>query len=406
MKSTSLFLVLLFAGSSALAQSPRENFNKLRAQFQELVAAHEPAIAKAKDSTVAITRGDALLCFGCVVRADGWILTKASEVTDGKPFKVALAPKRLVAASIVQVFEKHDLALIKVDAKGLTPISWYTGGPLVAGSFVAAPGALVDEAIAIGVYSVKARNLDTSERAFLGVSLDAGEGGIKIGQIIPDTPAQRGGLKADDIILELDGKKYTEVPDFIDAVGNYRPGDKVTLRYRRGDVVDQMDLTLGKRPPDGGSGRQERYNRMNQMGGELSETLTGFPSVFQTDLPIRPEECGGPVCNLNGEVIGINIARAGRIKTYAIPGRTISELLEAYEFDGKNVAAVEKPKQEPAPKLSPAPEAKPVPAVDPLADLRREVAASVKAVAEARKALERAEQASQAAAAALKALDK
>jgi serine protease Do len=70
--------------------------------------------------------------------------------------------------------------------------------------------------------------------------------------------------------------------------------------------------------------RLDRY----PQGGRLSENRSGYPSVLQTDLPIEPQECGSPVIGLDGRAMGINIARAGRIKTYAIPARTVRTLLQ------------------------------------------------------------------------------
>ena len=32
-----------------------------------------------------------------------------------------------------------------------------------------------------------------------------------------------------------------------------------------------------------------------------------------------PADCGGPLVNLDGKVVGMNIARAGRTESYAIP---------------------------------------------------------------------------------------
>ena len=63
------------------------------------------------------------------------------------------------------------------------------------------------------------------------------------------------------------------------------------------------------------------------MGSELSETRSGFPLALQHDCPIDPDACGGPLVNLDGDVVGINIARAGRIKSYALPSHVIQELL-------------------------------------------------------------------------------
>ena len=63
------------------------------------------------------------------------------------------------------------------------------------------------------------------------------------------------------------------------------------------------------------------------MGSELSDTRNGFPLALQHDCPIEPNACGGPLVNLDGEVVDINIARAGRIKSYALPAHVIQELL-------------------------------------------------------------------------------
>ena len=58
---------------------------------------------------------------------------------------------------------------------------------------------------------------------------------------------------------------------------------------------------------------------MNQMGNTLSRRRDGFDAVFQHDATIEPEQCGGPLVDLDGRLIGINIARAGRVESYALP---------------------------------------------------------------------------------------
>ena len=66
---------------------------------------------------------------------------------------------------------------------------------------------------------------------------------------------------------------------------------------------------------------------MNLMGGKLSDNRGGYASALQTDLTLGPEECGGPVVNLDGEVIGVNIARGGRVKSFALPAGDLKALL-------------------------------------------------------------------------------
>ena len=53
----------------------------------------------------------------------------------------------------------------------------------------------------------------------------------------------------------------------------------------------------------------------------------GFPSYLQHDTILKPQDCGGPIVDLDGKVIGINIARAGRTETYTIPADAVRPLL-------------------------------------------------------------------------------
>ena len=67
-------------------------------------------------------------------------------------------------------------------------------------------------------------------------------------------------------------------------------------------------------------------NQMDERG--LSRKRDGFPSVLQTDMTIAPQECGLPVVDSDGRLIGVVLARAGRVKTFVIPVATIAGLLE------------------------------------------------------------------------------
>ena len=64
-------------------------------------------------------------------------------------------------------------------------------------------------------------------------------------------------------------------------------------------------------------------------GGKLSERRTGFPLVLTHDAVIWATDIGGPVLNLDGEAIGLNIARYGRTATYALPAEHAKQAIEA-----------------------------------------------------------------------------
>jgi serine protease Do len=68
-------------------------------------------------------------------------------------------------------------------------------------------------------------------------------------------------------------------------------------------------------------------NPQEMMGSTLSNRRGGFPSILQHDTVLAPGNCGDPLVDLEGKVVGINIARAGRTETYAIPAAAVRELL-------------------------------------------------------------------------------
>jgi len=325
-----LFLPLLLVGL-AFGQN-RETNDTLRKQYKDLLWGHRPAVAEAQHATVNVVVDGKQCALGTVIHPNGYVLTKASEMPlEGKEYRVMLGGSTLIPATLEKTYKKFDLALLKAKTdKPMAAVTLYEGKPPALGTFVAAAAPGREDPLAIGVLSVKARPM-ANERAFLGVSLDTTADKVLIDEVIEGTCAFDAGLKAGDVILKLDGKAYKTAGDFINAVGGYDPGDRVKMVVQRGDDVKDYEVQLRKRsslPPQ----RQQRFDRMNRMGGELSARLADFPSVFQTDLPVSPAECGGPVCDLDGNVLGINIARAGRIKTYTIPSSKIVALLKDEAF--------------------------------------------------------------------------
>ncbi len=68
--------------------------------------------------------------------------------------------------------------------------------------------------------------------------------------VIPDSPAAKAGVLAEDIILELNGKKITEDAPLASLIQQYNIGDTVTLRVRRGDKTIDAFAMLTERPAE------------------------------------------------------------------------------------------------------------------------------------------------------------
>lgn len=66
--------------------------------------------------------------------------------------------------------------------------------------------------------------------------------------IAKNSPAEKAGLLAEDIVLEVNGKKIDENNSLSLLISEYNPGDTVTLKVNRGGKDMEFKVTLGKRP--------------------------------------------------------------------------------------------------------------------------------------------------------------
>lgn len=62
------------------------------------------------------------------------------------------------------------------------------------------------------------------------------------------SPAQKAGLKPDDLVIYLDGEPVYSTDAYQDLIKRYNPGDKVQIEIRRGDVLTAVQLDLAPIP--------------------------------------------------------------------------------------------------------------------------------------------------------------
>jgi len=68
--------------------------------------------------------------------------------------------------------------------------------------------------------------------------------------VIADSPADKAGLKAGDVITKLDEKDIDSNNDLQDMIQEYEPGDTVTVTYWRNGTTASVDVLLEKLPTE------------------------------------------------------------------------------------------------------------------------------------------------------------
>ena len=75
--------------------------------------------------------------------------------------------------------------------------------------------------------------------------------GALVTEVVPDSPAALAGLEAGNVITAVDGKAIDKTADLASAIGQYKPGDKVTLEIAKSaadTTRSEITVTLGKTP--------------------------------------------------------------------------------------------------------------------------------------------------------------
>jgi len=339
MKQMMIAVAMATMGSGALSAQKLPQFVRpehrplLTKQAQDFYKVIDPLVKNISNSTVVIKADDKIVSMGTVTEKG--IVTKYSEISKiGKDAKTNI---RMITKdgtsypiNLLHVYNSYDIAVIENIGK-LPAVNLKKSITPSVGSFIVASGAS-DQALAMGVVSVKPRSLKEKDRGFLGVvmSMKAQKaGGVLLNHVEPKSAADRAGLMKNDVILTVDGAAVTNMLEMRNFLQQQMPGDEITISYRRDGVVSAgVKVTLGARE-DIPQVRRSRMNSMKRMGGRVNKVSEGFPQVLQSDIQLKSNFCGAPIVDLNGDFVGVMIAKASRIKCYIIEGDKLDELLKS-----------------------------------------------------------------------------
>ncbi|HKP45129.1 MAG TPA: PDZ domain-containing protein [Pyrinomonadaceae bacterium] len=103
--------------------------------------------------------------------------------------------------------------------------------------------------------------------------------GVGITQVVKDSPAEKAGLRKDDVILRFDGENVTSTRKLNRLVSEVAPDQSVRLAISRGGAEQEVSVTIGKRNGSINAGEGfralERFRNMPDLRGLVTPEAPG-----------------------------------------------------------------------------------------------------------------------------------
>lgn len=296
---------------------------------------------------------------GAIISEDGYIVTNNHVVDGADEINVTLNNKKSFKAKLVASDPSSDLAVIKIEAKGLPFLLYGNSDDVKVGQWVLAVGypLTLETTVTAGIVSAKGRTLDinrrqsktpvesfiqtdaavnpgnsggplintegkliginsaiasptgsyagysftipvnivkkivndlmkhgTVQRAYLGIQYapesfteeDRAKNGVKDGEgvyvldVPSDGAAASVGIKKGDMITKVNSVPVVNAADMVGQIATYRPGDKISITYRRDGKENTVNVTLRNAT---GTTDMVKTSVLDKLGAEF-ETLS------------------------------------------------------------------------------------------------------------------------------------
>ena len=330
-----------FQSTSTLQPVEHPNqFTKRDADFAETLHTITSATI---ESVVRLEGEDNTYILGTLVSTNGMIVSKYSAAK--KMNRCVFSDGQSWPFRIVNSDQKKDLCLIRVNRKGLTPIKFRSDLnlqnqigttqrsfhslsliPPSSGSLALSVGHLRNVAafgmVTMGLHDFQIAQPECPDCIDMGItvspypSLTRVNGvvyphrrGIKVLRVYPRSAGESLGLLVGDLVNTINGVKISERQILDREAQKIRAGDVMTMKIFRKGYSRELTYKIP-------NARKTLHDRWG--GGPYSERRFGFGPVIVHDSVLDPQDCGGPLVNVDGHVIGLNTARSMRVASFAI----------------------------------------------------------------------------------------
>lgn len=137
-----------------------------------------------------------------------------------------------------------------------------------------------------GYLGVRTMELGEQLAAYFGVKEDQG---VLVTEVLADSPAQKAGLEAGDVILTVDGDDVTGPGDVRRAVGRHDPGETVEVRVNRRGAERAYSVTLAE-APEVGMIAPMAPRGPHGMGWHGEDFVIPIPDLRRFEMQVDPED--------------------------------------------------------------------------------------------------------------------
>ena len=99
---------------------------------------------------------------------------------------------------------------------------------------------------------------------YMGIQGEDASGGVTLTSITEAGPAEKGGLKSGDIVIQIDSKEIASYEALVSEIRNHKAGDVVKVKVKRGDQTVEIEVVLADRLSGGSAVRPYTYSYFGQ----------------------------------------------------------------------------------------------------------------------------------------------
>jgi serine protease Do len=229
-----------------------------------------------------------------------------------------------ISINLVGKDQENDLVLFQVEQKLIggidLDINLNDTAKIEMGRFlytIEQDGKVIPSVLGSTLFSLPKIN----SQPYLGAMVVYNSSPVQFSLIKEGSPAEKAGLKVGDELISINGKPIKKASEFAPEILKYWADDEVTFEWTNPSGKMSKTFKLD------GRGQSVFNHPAEKFEGGKSERRDGFNAVFTHDAAIKPNACGSPVFDWEGNFYGINIARFSRTTTVVVPKKVIVDFV-------------------------------------------------------------------------------